>query len=129
MSQFLNIQEDGPIVTLTMNEPETRNALTGNTAADEFVSICNQIDSNKKIKAVIITGNGTAFSAGGNLKDMKKMLDDDLSSELIRESYRQGIQRIPLALYNLEVPTIAAVNGPAIGAGCDLACMCDMRIG
>ena len=44
MSQFLNIQEDGPIVTLTMNEPETRNALTGNTAADEFVSICNQID-------------------------------------------------------------------------------------
>ena len=55
MSQFLNIQENGPIVTLTMNEPETRNALTGNTAADEFVSICNQIDSNKKIKAVIIT--------------------------------------------------------------------------
>ena len=47
MSQFLNIQEDWPIVTLTMNEPETRNALTGNTAADEFVSICNQIDSNK----------------------------------------------------------------------------------
>ena len=129
MSQFLNIQEDWPIVTLTMNELETRNALTGNTAADEFVSICNQIDSNKKIKTVIITGNGTAFSAGGNLKDMKKMLDDDLSSEVIRESYRQGIQRIPLALYNLEVPTIAAVNGPAIGAGCDLACMCDMRIG
>ena len=61
MSQFLNIQEDGPIVTLTMNEPETRNALTGNTAADEFVSICNQIDSNKKIKAVIITGMGPHF--------------------------------------------------------------------
>ena len=129
MSQFLNIQENVPIVTLTINEPETRNALTGNTAADEFVSICNQIDSNKKIKAVIITGSGTVFSAGGNLKDMKKMLDDDLSSEVIRESYRQGIQRIPFALYNLEVPTIAAVNGPAIGAGCDLACMCDMRIG
>ena len=128
MPNFLNIEQDGPIVTLTMNEPETRNALTGNNAADEFVSICKEIDSNKKIKAIILTGSGRVFSAGGNLKDMKKMLDDDLSSEAIRESYRQGIQRIPLALYNLEVPTIAAVNGPAIGAGCDLACMCDIRI-
>ena len=117
MPTFLNIQENNSIVTLTMNEPDTRNALTGNTAADEFVAACDHIDSNKHIKAVIITGNGPVFSAGGNLKDMKKMLNEDLPSEVIRESYRKGIQRIPLALYNLEIPTIAAVNGPAIGAG------------
>ena len=128
MPTFLNIQENNSIVTLTMNEPDTRNALTGNTAADEFVAACDHIDSDKHIKAVIITGNGPVFSAGGNLKDMKKMLNEDLPSEVIRESYRKGIQRIPLALYNLEIPTIAAVNGPAIGAGCDLACMCDIRI-
>ena len=128
MPTFLNIEENDSIVTLTMNEPDTRNALTGNTAADEFVAACDHIDSDKHIKAVIITGNGPVFSAGGNLKDMKKMLNEDLPSEVIRESYRKGIQRIPLALYNLEIPTIAAVNGPAIGAGCDLACMCDIRI-
>lgn len=128
MSAFLDVKYSGSIVTFTMNEPHTHNALTGNTAADEFVAACEDIDSNERIKAVIITGNGPTFSAGGNLKDMKKMLDDDLPSEAIRESYRKGIQRIPLALYHLEVPTIAAVNGPAIGAGCDLACMCDIRI-
>jgi enoyl-CoA hydratase/carnithine racemase len=46
----------------------------------------------------------------------------------LRESYRNGIQRIPLALYELDVPVVAAINGPAIGAGLDLACMCDVRI-
>jgi enoyl-CoA hydratase/carnithine racemase len=52
----------------------------------------------------------------------------DSSPLALRTWYREGIQRVATALYNLEVPTIAAVNGPAIGAGCDLTCMCDIRI-
>jgi enoyl-CoA hydratase/carnithine racemase len=80
------------------------------------------------VRVVIITGAGTAFSAGGNVRDMQRYFDEDIDPVRIREEYRNGIQRLPLALYNLEVPTIAAVNGHAIGAGCDLACMCDMRI-
>jgi enoyl-CoA hydratase/carnithine racemase len=78
---------------------------------------------------LIVTGAGSAFCAGGNVKDMrdKKGIAGGTPNQ-IREGYRGGIQRIPLALYNLDVPTIAAVNGPAIGAGCDLACMCDIRI-
>ena len=128
MSKFLLYQQDGPVVTLTMNQPDIRNVLTGNTAVAEFVEACARITSDRTVKVLIITGAGSAFSAGGNVKDMRRFFEDDIAPAAIREEYRQGIQRIPLALYNLDVPTIAAVNGAAIGAGCDLACMCDIRI-
>ncbi len=128
MSQFLLYQQEGPVVTLTMNQPDLRNVLTGNTAAPEFVEACARITADHTVKVVIITGAGPVFSSGGNVKDMRRFFEDDIPPAVIREEYRQGIQRIPLALYNLDVPTIAAVNGPAIGAGCDLTCMCDIRI-
>jgi enoyl-CoA hydratase/carnithine racemase len=59
---------------------------------------------------------------------MQRYFQQQLSPETIREEYRKGIQRLPKALYNLDVPVIAAVNGPAVGAGMDLTCMCDIRI-
>jgi enoyl-CoA hydratase/carnithine racemase len=111
-----------------MNQPEVRNILTGNSAIDEFVDACAQIAKDTSVRAVIVTGAGPVFCAGGNLKDMQRYSRDNIDPEVIREEYRHGIQRLPLAIYNLDVPTIAAVNGPAIGAGCDLACMCDIRI-
>jgi enoyl-CoA hydratase/carnithine racemase len=126
LSQFLLYEQTGAIVTLTMNSPETRNVLTGNQAPQEFVDACARITADASVRAVILTGAGTAFSAGGNLKHMQGMFD--LSPGELREWYRQGIQRLANAFYNLEVPTIAAVNGPAIGAGCDLTTMCDIRI-
>lgn len=125
---FLNIARDGAIWTLTMNQPETRNALTGNTAAEEFVQVCDEIRRDASVKAVILTGAGPIFSSGGNVKDMQRFFDDALTPDAIREEYRQGIQRIPRALNQLDVPVICAVNGPAIGAGLDLTCMCDIRI-
>jgi enoyl-CoA hydratase/carnithine racemase len=128
MNTFLLYEQSGAVVTLTMNQPDTRNVLTGNSAVDEFVAACARINADASVRVVIITGAGTAFSAGGNVRDMQRFFDDKLDPASIREEYRNGIQRLPLALYNLEVPTIAAVNGHAIGAGCDLACMCDMRI-
>ncbi|MBF5005230.1 crotonase/enoyl-CoA hydratase family protein [Diaphorobacter caeni] len=125
---FLQIQRDGPILTVTMNQPETRNALTGNTAVDEFVALCDDVRKDTSVKVIILTGAGPIFSSGGNVKDMKRFFDDALTPDLIREEYRQGIQRIPNAMYQLDVPVICAVNGPAIGAGLDLTCMCDIRI-
>ncbi len=125
---FLTTERDGAILTLTMNQPTTRNALTGNSAVDEFVQACADIARDTSVRAVIITGAGPVFSSGGNVKDMQRFFGSTLTPEVIREEYRNGIQRIPKALYNLDVPTICAVNGPAIGAGLDLACMCDIRI-
>ena len=123
---FLRHEHDGAIVTLTMDSPETRNALTGGSAAQEFVAACARIAADASVRVVILTGAGSAFSSGGNLKHMREMFD--ASPAQLREWYRNGVQRLALAVYDLEVPMIAAVNGPAIGAGCDLACMCDIRI-
>ena len=125
---FLQIERDGGIVVATMNQPETRNALTGNTAIEEIVQLCADIRQDAGVKVLILTAAGPIFSSGGNVKDMRRYFDDALTPERICEEYRQGIQRIPLALHGLDVPVICAVNGPAIGAGLDIACMCDIRI-
>jgi len=125
---FLRIERDAAILTATLNQPESRNALTGNSAVEELVQLCGQVRRDRSVKAVILTGAGTVFSSGGNVKDMQRFFDDAVTLEDIRAWYREGIQRIPLALHALDVPVIAAINGAAIGAGLDLACMCDMRI-
>jgi len=128
MTTFLTSERNGAILTLTMSQPETRNALTGNTAVDEIVQACADIARDPSIRVLVLTGAGPVFSSGGNVKDMQRYDREGLSPEVIREEYRNGIQRLPKALYNLDVPVIAAVNGPAIGAGMDLTCMCDIRI-
>ena len=128
MNPFLTIEREGAVLTLTMNQAETRNALTGNTAVEEFVQVCARISADRSIRVVVLTGNGPVFSSGGNVKDMQRYITQQLSPDVIRQEYRNGIQRLPKALYQLDVPVIAAVNGPAIGAGLDLTCMCDIRI-
>lgn len=128
MTNFLQYEQQGHIVTLTMNEPERRNPLTGNTAVEEFLTAIRRIENDRSVRAVILTGAGNAFSSGGNIKDMERQASGELGGMQIRQEYRQGIQKLPLALFNLEVPVIAAVNGAAIGAGLDLTCMCDIRI-
>lgn len=128
MNEFLIYEQDGPIVTLTMNQPERRNTLTGNNAVAEFISAIDRIQDDPRVRCVILTGNGPSFSAGGDIREMKRQATPDVSEMAIRHEYQRGIQRLTLALFNLEVPVIAAVNGHAIGAGLDLACMCDIRI-
>ena len=119
---FLLIERDGPVLTARLNRPETRNALTDPAHMDELVVLCRQIRADHSIKALVLTGEGSAFCAGGNVKDMQQRGGIFAGSPYeVRDSYRDTIQRIPLALYELDVPVIAAVNGPAIGAGDGLA--------
>jgi enoyl-CoA hydratase/carnithine racemase len=128
MPDFLKYEQAGHVVTLTMNEPEKRNPLTGNTAVPEFLAAIERIHNDPSVRVVILTGAGSAFSSGGDVRNMLRQANGEVTGMQIRHEYRTGIQRIPLALFNLEVPVIAAVNGAAVGAGLDLACMCDVRI-
>ena len=125
---LLNI--DGRIATLSFNRDDVRNALTGTHLVRDICNTVDWINNNSEINCLVITGNGKAFSSGGNVKDMRNKTGMFAGSpKEIEESYRTGIQQMSLAMNRLEVPAIAAINGAAIGAGFDLTCMCDIRIG
>jgi enoyl-CoA hydratase/carnithine racemase len=128
MSAFLDIRREDAVLVWTMNQPETRNALTGNSAVDELLAACASAAADPSVRAIILTGAGPVFSSGGNLKDMQKYFTRKPSADVVIEEYRNGIQRLPRALLGLDVPMIAAVNGAAIGAGLDIACLCDIRV-
>ena len=116
------------VAIATMNRPHTRNAID-DEMVDALVATCEQVNADLGVCCLVLASNGPAFCAGGNVKAMhaRTGMFGGSSAEM-RRSYRGGIQRIPLAFYDLEVPVVAAVGGPAVGAGCDLAMMCDIRL-
>jgi enoyl-CoA hydratase/carnithine racemase len=120
---------DGRVVVMTLNRDDLRNALTGTALVDDIVNATAWVNACEELSVLILTGAGAAFCAGGNIKEMQTRQGIFAGSALeIENSYRKGIQRMTLAMDRTEVPVIAAVNGPAVGAGFDLACMCDLRL-
>ncbi len=129
MSDLVLVEDDGPIRIVTLNDPERRNPISDMPMVDALTSAMTAADADAQVRVVILTGTGSAFSSGGDVKKMGP--GDGLRDALparTRDNYRRGIQRLPHLFQALGVPVIAAVNGPAVGAGCDLACMCDLRI-
>jgi enoyl-CoA hydratase/carnithine racemase len=126
---LITVEKRGPVAILTLNRPESLNALGAAGDGDAVRAACEAINADREVRCVVLTGAGRAFSAGGDIKAMQARSGAFAGSGLeIREAYRGNIHRIVRAIYGLEVPSIAAVNGPAIGLGCDVACMADIRI-
>jgi 2-(1,2-epoxy-1,2-dihydrophenyl)acetyl-CoA isomerase len=124
----LMVEQKGQSLWITLNRPDASNAYsTGMVSA--LVEVIRHADIDNSIRAIVITGAGKNFCAGGDIKAMrgKSGMFAGESNEL-RETYQSGIQQIPLAISQMKTPLIAMVNGAAVGAGCDLAAMCDLRI-
>lgn len=117
------------VALLRFRRDDLRNALTGTALVEDILRTLSWVNNCPEVSVLIITGDGSAFSSGGNVKEMRDRQGIFAGTTLeIQDQYRRGIQRIPLAMEQVEIPLIAAVNGAAIGAGFDLACMCDLRI-
>jgi len=129
MSDLIHIERHGPIEVWTLDRPERLNALPDLQDGEAFASACEAVNADLSMRCVVLTGAGRAFSAGGDLKAMHEKRDLFAGSGAeIRERYRRVVHRIVRSLYGLEIPLIAAVNGPAMGLGCDIAGLADIRI-
>jgi enoyl-CoA hydratase/carnithine racemase len=120
--------EDGGVAVATLNRPAVRNAIDEHTRA-ELQAILDRVANEVSIKALVVTGNGPAFCAGGDISAMQQRLKSPQgrlgASGWLRQRRLHGMIS---ALHSLEKPTIAAVNGAAAGLGMDLALCCDFIV-
>lgn len=119
--QILKVDVQESVATLTISRPEALNALNS-LFFDEMESFLNQLSTQPEVRLLIITGEGKAFVAGA---DIAEMVDMTQSEGLAFSKRGQTIFRM---IEELEIPVIAAVNGFALGGGCELAMSCDIRI-
>jgi enoyl-CoA hydratase/carnithine racemase len=126
---ILKVERRGKVVVLTLDRPERRNAISGAADGAEFARVCAELNRDDGIRCMVLTGAGSSFSAGGDIKAMRDRAGPHGYPPLRHlDHYRRNVHEIVRALHGLEIPSIAAVNGPAIGLGCDIACITDIRI-
>jgi enoyl-CoA hydratase len=118
----LHVEHRGQVAVLTLDEPERRNALTSELVA-AIVEAVAAAEADDEVGAIVVTGAPPAFCSGADTKSL-----DALSQEPDRSGDVQGIYEGFLSIRNCTLPTVAAVNGAAVGAGFNLALCCDVRI-
>ncbi|MBA0050908.1 crotonase/enoyl-CoA hydratase family protein [Streptomyces sp. AJS327] len=125
----LLVERSGHIETWTLNRPDQRNPITDSDMIAALLAAVRRVDDDPDVRAVVLTGAGPAFSAGGNIKEIRARGGMfGAPPYQAAQMYRDGVQTLARAVFESPVPMIAAVNGAAVGAGCDLALMCDLRV-
>lgn len=128
MSDVLVKEVDGPIATLRLNRPAERNAIS-DELREELARALDEVTADPGLRALILTGNGKSFCAGGDVRSMGRRLQAPAGQAAVegwRRQQRNGT--LVQALHNLGTLTIAAVNGHAVGLGFDLALACDFIV-
>jgi enoyl-CoA hydratase/carnithine racemase len=128
MNSLIDLQIRDGIATLALNRPEVRNALDDATR-DSLVGALDRVAIDRSIRALVLTGNGKAFCAGGDIRGMKQRAQAPAGEVAFNGWARQQrTHKAVSSLHALPVPTIAAVNGAAAGLGADLAMCCDFVV-
>ncbi|MBK5288485.1 MAG: enoyl-CoA hydratase [Acidimicrobiia bacterium] len=118
----VHLERHDRVAVITLDDPERRNAMTAPLVA-EILTTMDALDADPEVGAVVVTGAGPAFCSGADVNALKAMADGTEEPADVRDIYA-GFLRI----LDSPLPTIAAVNGPAVGAGLNLALACDVRI-
>ena len=122
---LIKVAEDSGIVTITLNRPDRLNAFIGHMRRD-LAEALEEAGSDPTVHVVIITGAGRGFCAGGDVNFMAELVERNDSEEFAR--LLGASRRVILGIRHMNKPVIASINGPASGAGFNLALACDLRI-
>ena len=122
------LKKEGHVATLTMNRPDMMNALS-TRMLQEMVAAVGELSQDDDVRVVILTGAGRVFCSGADVSKGGKASGLSGTPVEMRSNVRNSYQKVALGLQRMDKPTIAMVNGAAVGAGCDFAFACDMRVG